>query len=97
MDLFLRLINHVSFKFLLLSQNVELNVDFPEPLRGVNHTVFPSSGASPTCVNTAAAALRRGARSPATALDQDTPEPPVTTVSTYSTSVLQQVPDLHLL
>lgn len=72
-------------------------VDFPEPFRGVNPAVFSSSGASPTCVNTGAAALRRGARSPATAPDQDTPEPPVTTVSTYSTLIPQQVSDLHLL
>lgn len=72
-------------------------VDFPEPFRGVNAALFPSSGASPTYVNTGAAALRRGARSPATAQDQDTPEPPATTVSTYSALVLQQVPDLHLL
>lgn len=63
--------------------------------RAVNPPVFPSSGASPTCVNTGAAALRRGAPSPATAQDQDTPGPPVTTVSTYSTLILQQVPDLR--
>ncbi|KAF3843476.1 hypothetical protein F7725_002325 [Dissostichus mawsoni] len=37
-----------------------------------------------TCVSTEAAALRRGALSPATVQELDTPEPPVTTVSSSS-------------